>query len=427
METLTISLGINNSIKKIKSFNYPNSIGLFYSTITAFLGFEINEGEYKVMGLAAFGKPSYVEKVRQIISFSNNNLKLDSTFFNFDDLLSPSYTKSFLDLFGLPVNLEKENPYKTINERFYYLADLACSFQKVLEEIILKLFDYAFSLTGEKLFCYSGGVALNAVANGTIIKKRKEFNLFIYPAAGDSGSSVGAALYYYFHILKNRRVIFPLNIYLGSKYSKEQIKKSLNDFNLKNYLEYKDPLELCEVISKKILNNKVIGWFNGRSEFGPRALGSRSILANPSDKNMKDIINKKIKFREEFRPFAPMIITEKANEYFDIEKPIDLFQPENFMLTVVDAKIKFADKIFSALNVNNTARVQLVSKVLDENFLDIKLLLRTFYKNSDIPVLINTSFNRRGEPIVETPYDAIKVFLYTDIDTLVLENFVISK
>lgn len=422
-ETLTISLGRNNKIKKIKSNKFPHSLGLFYSTITAFLGFEINEGEYKVMGLAAFGNPIYKEKVERIVWFKNGSIKLNMEYFNFIDLNSAPFTKKFIETFGAPVeeSFYKNEYEKTKTNNFIYYANLASSFQSVLEDLLFKIFDYASFLTKNSNYCYSGGVALNAVANSKLQKKFPSF--FIYPAAGDAGAATGAALYYYYNVLRNERVIRPTTMYLGKKYNNVEIKKSIEKFNIEKYEKYDNSKELFYKVSELLASNNVIGWFSGRSEFGPRALGARSIIANPGNKKMKNIINSKIKFRESFRPFAPMILAEKASDFFDIKKINDDFHPANFMISVYNSKPNTNMYFSSALNVDNTARIQLIPKGVSK----IRKLLEEFYRKTKLPILINTSFNRKGEAIVESPYDALNVFLYTDIDYLVLENFLIKK
>mgnify|MGYP001451026693 CR=1 FL=1 len=426
-ETITVSHGKKGKINKICSHKYPHSLGLFYSTITSFLGFEINEGEYKVMGLAAFGKPIYADKVKKLISYENNKLKLNMMYFNFDFLEQPPYNKNFVNLFGDAAILDELNGKDVEKtDKFRYFADLASSFQSVLEDIIFSIFEHASSLTKENNICYSGGVALNAVANGKLIKSNK-YKLYIYPAAGDAGCAVGAAQFYYFNILnKEKKLYYVPTMYLGDSYLESDILKHLNFFNLDNYKKFNDNKELSDYIANKLNENKVVGWFNGRSEFGPRSLGARSILASPKEKNMKNIINEKIKFREKFRPFAPLVLEEIASEYFDYTVSKNLYHPENFMLSVCAVKKEKVQEIYSATNVDFTSRIQLISKENKEQ-LDLRCLLENFYKISGLPVLINTSFNRRGEPIVESPKDAIKVFLYTDIDILVLNNHVLIK
>ncbi len=419
-ETLTLSIGHENQIDKIKTFNFPHSLGLFYSTITSFLGFEINEGEYKVMGLAAFGKPIYREKVDNLITFNNGRFFLDMSFFNFTNLKKDPFSDKFIKFFGNPVDKDFYKTNKnTKSKKFLYYANLASSFQYLLEKILDKIFEYSINITKNKNICYSGGVALNAVANSKLLTKYK--NLFIFPAAGDAGCSSGAAQLYYYSILNNKRKYETTTMYLGRKYKDADISKALHKFSESNFIRYSNKNKLYYDLSKLLETNNVIGWFSGRSEFGPRALGSRSIIASPKNKKMKDIINSKIKFRESFRPFAPMILKEKVFDYFHITNQLNLFHPSNFMISVY--KSKQTHKILSAVNVDNTARVQVVPK----NSSNIRKLLEIFYKKTGLPILINTSFNRKGEAIVENPIDALNVFYYTDLDYLVLENYLIKK
>lgn len=422
-ETITFCHGKNNKITKLKSYYFPNSLGLFYSTITAFLGFEVNEGEYKVMGMAAYGKPIFKDKIYKLIFFDGKNFLLNRKFFNFDDIENPPYTKKFVLEFGKPRDGFSEKNNNPQDKNFIYYANLASSFQKVLEEIVLKMIDKIIKLTNETNLCFSGGVALNAVLNGRILREKTK-NLYIFPAAGDAGTSAGAALYYYYVVLGKDRELKKPQIFLGSKYENEVVKKSIEYFDEKNFLIYESKSELVSQVSKILNDDKVIGFFQGRSEFGPRALGSRSILANPSKKIMRDIINKKIKFREIFRPFAPVVLAEKAKEYFDIDSIDNFYQPENFMLSVSNVLEEKKEIFPSAISADNTSRVQIVWKEGDSL---LRKVLEKFYEDSGLPILINTSFNRRGEPIVETPSDALKVFYYTDLDYLVINNYIVAK
>ena len=285
------------------------------------------------------------------------------------------------------------------------------------------MIDELFSMTDNKNLCLSGGVALNAVLNGKILKNKTQ-DLYIFPAAGDSGTSVGAAQYYYFSKLNKDRKIYHPNILLGKNYKDDEILNVLNKFNLKSYKKYNNFKEMTPDLSSMLIKDKVIGFFQGRSEFGPRALGSRSIIANPSNNKMRDIINEKIKFREIFRPFAPIVLAEHAKKYFDIEYLRDFYQPENFMISVSNVHKDKSNLFPSAISIDNSARVQIVWKNDSNN---LRLMLEEFYNISGLPILINTSFNRKGEPIVENPEDALKVFLYTDLDFLVINNFIINK
>ncbi len=422
-ETITFSYGSKNKIKKLKSFYFPHSLGLFYSTITAFLGFEVNEGEYKVMGMAAYGKPRYIDKVKQLAKYENKKFLLNLDYFNFDDINKPPFTQKFISKFRDPRNPESKEQKDPSSNDFKYYADLACSFQHVLEDIVIKMIDDLCALTGEKNLSFSGGVALNAVLNGKILEKYK--SLYIFPAAGDAGTSVGAGLYYYYSVLNKKREILNPKILLGSEYDDKTILEAINFYNEKKFKKYDASQILAQEIVHILKQNKVIGFYQGRSEFGPRALGSRSIIANPKDKKMRDIINEKIKFREIFRPFAPIVLAEKAKEFFEIKNVEDNYQPENFMLSVLKVKEEKKELFPSAISIDNTARVQFVWKNSKNKLL--RLILEKFYEETGLPILINTSFNRRGEPMVETPYDALKVFYYTDIDNLIMNNIIVEK
>lgn len=422
-ETITYSYGNQNKITKLKSFSFPNSLGLFYSTITAFLGFEVNEGEYKVMGMAAYGEPKFTEKVKKTISFSNNKLKLNKKYFNFDDTDKPPYTDNFINLFGSPRNPDSEINKNPLSNEFIYYSDLAASFQFILEQIVFEMIDEIFDLTKNKNLCMSGGVALNAVLNGKILKKKTN-NLYVFPASGDSGTSVGAAQHYYYSELNHKRKLHNSNILLGQKYDDNEVLKTIEKFGIKNYKRYDDFSQMTSDLSKILQDDKVIGFFQGRSEFGPRALGSRSIIASPVNSKMRDIINEKIKFREIFRPFAPIVLAEHAKKYFDINNIENFYQPENFMISVSNVLKNKSNLFPSAISIDNSARVQIIWEDYQNN---LRMMLEKFYIDTGLPILINTSFNRKGEPIVEKPEDAFKVFLYTDLDYLVINNFIINK
>lgn len=395
-------LAKNNKLYPKYELRFPHSVGLLYSTFTAFLGFQVNDGEYKVMGMAGYGKPKYINKIKKIyLQIADGSIKLNLNYFEFYKSSKRMYSDKFLKEFqGV--------------DRF----DLAASLQKCTEEIIINMLNVIYKKTKERNLVFGGGVALNSVINGKILEKTKFKNLFIYPAAGDDGASAGAALYVYNHILghKNRQKL--TNIFLGKEYKNKDIEKFLTINKI--LFKKKSTKQLIEYISRKLAEGKVVGWFEGRAEFSPRALGHRSILADPRHNKMRDLVNKKIKFREEFRPFAPAILEELADEYFDLNDA--LLTP--FMLGAYKAKQITARTAPAIVHVDGTARLQIVRKNFDGNF---RKLLEAFYKKTGVPILLNTSFNLKGEPIVNSPEDAYRTYTKSGLDILVMGNYIVER
>jgi len=434
----TIGKGNNNDINILKEIHFPHSIGLLYSAFTAFLGFEVNEGEYKVMGMAPFGKPKYTDKINEIItSYEDGSFWLDMSYFSYHKSASKSFTKKFENLFGIPREPEsyfftketgfpdyfgdKPKDYELQCESNQFYADIAASIQQITEELMLSVCLEAYKITGSKNLCMAGGVALNSTANNRIINELPYDNVFIQPASGDGGGALGAALLMWNHVLNNKKRFVMDNVYYGEEYDDDQIKESFN----KNELNYKFISsfdDLAEKVAMMISEGKVIGWFQGRFEWGPRSLGARSIIADPRKSEMKNIVNTKIKFREPFRPFAPSILSENVEEYFEL---IDnqKFYTEQFMLRVAKIKENKRSKI-PAVDHFGTGRLQSVKE--DSNPRYYKLI-KSFYQLTGVPVIMNTSFNVRGEPIVNTPEEALNTFLKTDIDVLVCGNYIIEK
>lgn len=437
----TIGIGEGNKIKILKEIRFPHSLGLFYSTFTAFLGFEVNEGEYKVMGMAPYGKPKYVNEVKKTIRFFNDgSYALNMEYFSFHRLLNRTYSGKFIDFFGKPRNPkskfftretgwpsyfgekpESEEFEKIAAEQERY-ADIAASVQAVLEEAVINLAEETYRLTGLDKLCFAGGVALNSCANWKILQNTSLKELFIQPAAGDAGGALGAALAVY-HIGLNQSRNYVMNsAHYGAKYSDDDIKKFLDENHIK-YQYFNDEENLIDLIASKIADGKVIGWFNGGFEWGPRALGSRSILADPRRLEMKDIVNTKIKFRESYRPFAPSVLVEEADKFFSLPNPQKHY-PARFMLYVVDV-LKDKQKIVPAItHVDGTARPQTVFKEYSPRYYK---LIKKFSDITGAPLVLNTSFNLKGEPIVNSPADAYSTFIRSGLDILVLENFVVYK
>ena len=415
-EWTTASFGTahDTTIKLTNDIRWPHSVGLFYSAFTYFLGFKVNEGEYKLMGLSAYGKPKYYDLIMEnLVDVKNDgSIHLNMKYFSFtyDKVMT---NQKFSDLFGIPPRKEDSKA-----EQIHY--DIAASAQLVLEDILLKMVDHVHEKTGMKNLCLGGGVALNGVANHRILKEGPFENLHIPPSPGDGGSAIGCAQYLYYTHKKNKRKIernaesIKNNIFVGPSHSNEEIKSFL-DINKIQHKFLENNL-LLETTAKLISEGNIVGWYQGKMEWGPRALGNRSILADPRNPKMMDILNEKIKHRESFRPFAPCVLEEYASEYFDV----DTISP--YMLLV--APVKKPEKIPAVTHVDGTARLQTVSKDINSLFYG---LINEFYKVTDVPVLINTSMNVRGEPIVNTIEQAYDMIVKTDMDYIVLGNQVVKR
>jgi carbamoyltransferase len=408
-ETATCGVGRGNDIELLKEIRFPHSLGLLYSAFTYYLGFRVNSGEYKVMGLAPYGKPRFYDLImdRLIKVRPDGSFKMDMRYFAYDYGLRMT-NRRFHRLFGRP-------PRKPESNLESFDEDVAASIQKVTEEIVLRMVKNLHAQTGMKRICMAGGVALNCVANGRVIRETPFKEIFVQPAAGDAGGAVGVAAYIYHSLLGNKRGPGMRHAFLGPAYSNEDIKRYL----IENDIIYseQDRAELVKFAAKLIADQKVIGWFQGRIEFGPRALGARSILADPRNPNAKNIVNAKIKFREEFRPFAPTVLSEKCGEYFELDLP------SPFMLLVAQVR---KDKRFmpSITHVDGSARIQTISREESPLYYD---LVNEFYKITGCPVVLNTSFNLRGEPLVLSPHDAFLCFMRSGLDYLVMGNFILDK
>lgn len=414
--TGTIGYASGNEVKLLKEIKFPHSLGLLYSAFTAFLGFEVNEGEYKVMGMAPYGQPKYVDKVSKMVNLNDDgSYSLNMDYFSFHRSDKNSFSKKFEREFGSPQDPKKRDVIDP------YYADIGASIQRVTEEIMLKIAKEAHKITGSKNLCMAGGVALNSVANGRILREGPFEELYIQPAAGDSGGALGAALWAYHTLLNNPKRNVMKHAYLGQDYDKRTIKDFLEQKNIK-YRYVPNESELVSETVENIKKGKVVGWFQGRFEWGPRALGHRSIIADPRNPEMKDIVNKKIKFREPFRPFAPSIIAEETHNFFEFDNH-ERHLPARFMLYVVPIK-QNKQKIIPAINHFGTARLQTVYK--EESPLYYNLISK-FGEETGVNTILNTSFNLKGEPIVNTPENAWNTFSNSGMDVLVLDNFVIEK
>jgi carbamoyltransferase len=407
--TSSFGVGRGSDIELFKEIRFPHSLGLLYSAFTYYLGFKVNSAEYKVMGLAPYGKPKHFDRImNEMIHLSEDgSFKLNMKYFSYDYGLRMT-NKNFDEFFGGPPRAAES----WMNEREF---DIAASVQKVCEEVVLKMARYVHKETGLPNLCMAGGVALNCVANGRIVRETPMKNLFVQPAAGDAGGAVGVAHWIYNTLEKQPRTPAWKNAYLGPEYKDEEIREYLDGAKA-SYKTYPDR-ELTQRTAKLLSEGNVIGWFQGRMEFGPRALGGRSILADPRDPKMRDTLNMKIKFREGFRPFAPSVLADKSKEWFDLECE------SPYMLLVAPVR---EDKriIPSVTHVDGSARVQSVTRESSPLYYD---LIQEFDKLTGVPLLINTSFNVRSEPIVCTPHDAYLCFMRTDMDHLVLGHQILDK
>jgi carbamoyltransferase len=433
--TTSFGFGRGNKIELIEELSFPHSLGLLYSAFTYFTGFKVNSGEYKMMGLAPYGKPKYVQKILDnlIDLREDGSFKLNMDYFNFAAGLTMT-SKKFNKLFDGPPR-EKESP---LTQRE---MDIARSIQEVTEDIMLKIARRIKEVTGQKYLCLAGGVALNCVSNGKILREGLFDDIWIQPAAGDAGGALGAALAVWYDYLGNSREAndkndFQKGSYLGPQFSQEEILEFLKKYKIP-YMELTEE-EAIKKTAELITQNYVIGWFQGRVEFGPRALGSRSILGDARSPEMQKKINLKIKFRESFRPFAPSVLVEDVSDYFEIDRP----SPYMLSVAYVNKKIrkeeaegeegltgiKKLDVVRSTIpavtHIDYSARLQTVNKETNPKYWK---LIKTFKDLTGCPVIINTSFNVRGEPIVCTPMDAYKCFMRTKMDYLVMGNYLLNK
>ena len=433
--TTTVGIGEKNKLNILKEIHFPHSVGLLYSAFTYYIGFKVNSGEYKVMGLAPYGEPKYKNLIlEKLIDLKEDgSFRLQMKYFNYATGLTMT-NKKFSDLFGCPVRNPDSDPLTQFH------MDIAASVQAVIEEIILKLTKSIAKEYNIDNLCLAGGVALNCVANGKILKEKVFKNIWIQPAAGDAGGSLGAALVFWYNELKKDRKIEKKDqmkgSYLGPKFSNETIESDLKSLE-SNYEKFSED-ELIKIIANDLNNQKTIGWFQGRMEFGPRALGCRSILADARSEKMQKQLNLKVKFRESFRPFAPSILSEDLQKWFEIEvespymllvseikKSLQLPMSKNDknLFGIEKLNIK-RSSIPAVTHVDYSARIQTVHKETNPRYYK---LLQQFKKITNCPVLVNTSFNVRGEPIVCTVKDAYNCFMSTNLDVLVCENFILYK
>ena len=433
--TSTVALGKDNKITMLKEIHFPHSLGLLYSAFTYYTGFKVNSGEYKVMGLAPYGKPIYKDLIlKNLIDLKEDgSFKLDMSYFNYATGLTMT-NKKFENLFGQQTR-KKEDDLLT-----QFHMDIASSIQAVTEEVVLRLTRGIAKEYNVKNLCMAGGVALNCVANGKVLKEKIFENIWIQPAAGDAGGSLGASLAYWHQELDRKRKISSdddmKGSFLGPKFSCETIEKELNllKANFNRYSEQK----LLDILSNELSKEKTVGWFQGRMEFGPRALGCRSILADARSEKMQKELNLKVKFRESFRPFAPSVLIENVNDWFDLSysSPYMLLVAnvkKNIQVSMTSEQEKLfgiqklnikRSKIPAVTHVDYSARIQTVHQNTNPRYYK---LIKKFKEITGCPVLVNTSFNIRGEPIVCSIKDAFRCFMGTNLDILVLEDFILYK
>jgi carbamoyltransferase len=407
--TATYGRGKDNQIQILKEIKFPHSLGLLYSAFTYYLGFKVNSAEYKVMGLAPYGEPQYYDLIaKELVRINDDgSFKLNMKYFAYDYGLTMT-NKRFDKLFGGPPRI----PETKLDQRH---KDIAASIQKVTEVIIVRMCRSLHQETGLDNLCLAGGVALNCVANGKVLRETPFREIFIQPAAGDAGGAIGVASYIYHSLLGKPRNFVMKNAFLGPQFSHDEIRRYL----IENQISFKECKreELLKTVARLIAEQNVIGWFQGRMEFGPRALGARSILADARNPKNADVVNLKIKYRESFRPFAPTVLQERCADYFELDCP------SPYMLLVAQVK-KDKRTIPSVTHVDGSARIQTISREENDLFYD---LLNEFEGLTGCPVVINTSFNVRGEPIVCTPHDAFLCFMRTHMDYLVMGNFLLDK
>lgn len=437
--TTALGVGSGQTFSLTHDIRFPHSLGLFYSAFTAFLGFEVNEGEYKVMGMAPYGVPRYVDEVRRVIRVERDGaFTLDLDYFSFHYSATRTFTAKLEALLGPPRS--PEAPFFTAgmdypsyfgpepgnfdqlareNQRY---ADIAASVQVVTEEILLRLATTACERAGTTRLCMAGGVALNSVANGRILRETPVTDLYVQPAAGDGGAALGAALYGYHVVLGHPRRFAMEHAYWGAAHDEASVAAVVGEAGLRAEV-MPDEDRLLDRAVDLLAAGKVIGWAQGAFEWGPRALGHRSILADPRRAEMKDIVNTKIKFREPYRPFAPSVPVEQLGRYFELPDP-DRHRPARFMQMVAPVKDSARDAIPAVTHVDGSARVQAVVASCSPRY---HALIERFGQATGVSVLLNTSFNLRGEPIVNTPAEALSSFLRSGMDALIFDRHIVYR
>lgn len=415
--TATYGMGRGNKIELIKELRFPHSLGLLYSAFTAYCGFEINEGEYKLMGMHPYGKPVHCDKIYELIDVAEDgslwhNMKYFAYHYSRDNTLA----EAFGEHFGKPPRDPKLQD-KSLDP---YYCDMAASIQRVTEEILLKMATHLHKETGAKNLCLAGGVALNSVANYKILRNSPFENVYIHPAPGDDGGSVGAAYWAYNHLLDQPRGPGLTHAYLGSEHGDESIQAFLTKNDIP-FEKIEDDEKFYDFVAQALADGNVCGWFRGRMEWGPRALGSRSIIADPRKAEMKEKLNATIKFREAFRPFAPSVLEERAADFFDFPEAADWW-PGRFMLYVCPVLDEKRSDLPAITHEDGSGRLQTVYKDTNPGY---HRMIERFGEITGVPVVMNTSFNLKGEPIVEDPSHAFNTFSLSGMDYLFMNNYVV--
>src|SRR3989344_6114319 len=435
----TYGVGNGKDLDIKAEIKFPHSLGLLYSVFTAFLGFEVNDGEYKVMGMAPYGKPKYLEKVKKLVKkYPDGSFALRMEYFTFHKSVEQAYGRKFKKLFGGPRPRdmyfftkasgypsyfgEKPNNYDELCELNQEYADIAASIQAFTEEVILEITNTIHKKTGEENLCIAGGVGLNSVVNGFLLRRGPFKRIFVQPAAGDDGGSLGAAFYAYHQLLGKKRDFKQDNCYFGAEFTEGEILNFLSKKKIKDR-KISSEDKLTGFLAEEITKGKVIGFYHGRAEWGPRALGSRSILADPRDESMKEIVNTKIKFREPYRPFALVVLADKARDYFDLGN-LEHEHLTNFMLGVFPVKADKRKVIPAVTHVDGSGRLQIISANQNKRYYNI---VKKFGQKTGVYVLMNTSFNLKGEPIVNSPENAFNTFKKSGLDILALEKYIVLK
>lgn len=426
-----------NHIELFSEVKFPHSLGLLYSAFTAFLGFRVNSGEYKVMGMAPYGQPNRMDDVYKVVQVAQDgSFRLNLDYFSFHHSTSRTYNDRFVQLFGAPrvdesdfftltTHPQKDHPkWDTATAQMnQHYADIAASIQRVTEDTLIKMALHVHEQTGLDKLCMAGGVALNSVANGRILRETPFTEVFIQPAAGDSGGALGAALYVYHVLLGQPRKFVMEHAYWGKEYGPDEIRNTLDAAGW-GYQRVEDLNQRATLMVEDVLAGKVISLYQGRFEWGPRALGNRSILADPRGMEMKDIVNTRIKFREPFRPFAPVIIEERASEFYaDLENP-EKHYPLRYMLMVYSTANGSGERIQAVTHEDGSGRLQTMRREWNPLY---HRALELFDEATGVPVLLNTSFNLRGEPMVTTPANALNTFSKSGIDSLYIGDYVVRK
>lgn len=421
-EKITTAIGYakDKEIKLNKCIEFPHSVGLMYTALTTFLGFKANNDEYKVMGLAPYGKINritnkhYKKMTKLIVINYDGSFRLNMEYFGHEGFESKAYTEKMVELFGI-------TPRGRDSEVTQEYKDIAAALQMVTEDVVFIILNHLFRETNCRNLCIAGGVGLNSVLNGKIAHKTPFQNIFIQPASGDSGTAIGAAKYIQHLIDPSANREHQQHSHYGPEFSNNEIKKFLNDNRIR-YYEFNSRDELLETTAGLIYQRNVIGWFQGKMEWGARSLGNRSILASPLYEDMRDVLNAKVKHREMFRPFAPVVCVDDVEDNFECNNPVP--EPTDYMLMVYPIKKNKQKLIPAATHVDGSGRLQTIRKSQNPSYYD---LIKKFGKISGIPILINTSFNIRGEPIVCTPQDAYRCMMGTEIDYLVIGKFLVKR